>query len=256
MTRDELILGHQYLVRSIAMNVHAHLPQFVEMDDLIGAGMIGLVSAASRYDKEKGVSFPNYAKARIRGEILDSLRRTDFLGRQGRQWRREIDQAIQSLESELEQRPTEDQIAERIGITVEVLRTRLDLTDAHCVSYDAPMRLYEKGAWPDDSIEARNVLDPTESLEATAIRNQGKAILRRLIRGMRFHRRADSSRYAHVIDLYYWSGLTLKQIGTELGVQESRVSQMHKTALARLRSGLTQLTPDERRCMAVLDSVR
>jgi RNA polymerase sigma factor FliA len=255
MTRDELILGHQYLVRSIAMNVHAHLPQFVEMDDLVGAGMIGLVSAANRYDKEKGVSFPNYAKARIRGEILDSLRRTDFLGRQGRQWRREIDQAIQSLESELEQRPTEDQIAERIGITVEVLRTRLELTDAGCISYDAPMRVSDQGSWPDDSIDARNIPDDTESLEDAAIRNQGKAILRRLIRGMRFHC-SDSSRYERVLDLYYWSGLSMDQIGSAIGVNESRVSQMHKLALEKLRTGLTQLTPDERRCMAVLDSTR
>ena len=117
--RDKIVLDHLFLVRSIAVRVHKGLPVHVELDDLVHAGILGLIDAASKYDPEKNVVFRGYAKHRIKGAILDSLRQADWASRDMRRRHKQVEAVARELTMKLDREPTEAEIAEKMGVELE-----------------------------------------------------------------------------------------------------------------------------------------
>lgn len=211
------------LVRRVALHVASRVPSQVELCDLTQAGFLGLLDAAAKYDVRKGVRFWTYAELRIRGSILDSLRGLDWLPRSIRRRRREIDQASARLEGRLGRAPSDEELANDLAVSVHRLHEVVD-----------EVRRAEASAQRVEGLDGaevlvcdRNATDPHELLE----RRELVALLGRAIDGL-------SERDRLVITLYYHEDLTMKEIGEVLGVNESRVSQIHSKAVQTLRSRL------------------
>ena len=225
--RDEIIVNHLPLVKAIANRVRESLPVQVELDDLVHAGVLGLVDAIEKYAPEKNVAFHLYAKHRIRGAILDSLRQLDWASRDLRKRFKSIENLGQKLGQDLGRPPTEIEIAQEMKISVEQYRklTR-ELYNAGLTA-GQPHRVER----PDHSSFA----DATESNEQMPDELFAHRELRRVLDDVIG---TLPVRYQTVIKLYYDQDRTMKQIGAELGVNESRVSQIHKTALEKLEAAL------------------
>ncbi len=214
------------LVRRLAHQMIAKLPANVEIDDLIQVGMIGLADALSRFDAAQGVQFETFATQRIRGAMLDELRGNDYLSRGTRKQQRSIEVAVQKLEQKLGRAPTESEIAKSMGMKIgEYQRLLQDGRGYQMLSYE------DFTGDEDDSFLDRYAVDhkadPLAVLEDQGLREALVAAIENL-----------PEREKKVMGLYYEQDLTLKQIGEVLGVTESRVSQIHTQAIARLRVGL------------------
>lgn len=210
---QEKILGYLPLVDSIARRVFGSLPPnaCLELHDLAQSGLLGLVSAGRCYDPQTAVPFPIYARYRIEGEILDSLRRSDLAPRRLRRWQKQVSAARQELAGDLHREPTEEELCERLMISLNELRDRsLALNQAHPV-----VSL---------SINENQQRDPASGPEDICERQQLHEVLDKLIDGL-------PPRYRQVIRLHYGRHMTLKEIGVEMDVHESRVCQMHRSAL-------------------------
>jgi RNA polymerase sigma factor for flagellar operon FliA len=192
------------------------------LDDLVQAGALGLIDAATKYNSEKQVTFSSYAKHRIKGAMLDSLRQLDWATRDMRRQHKQVDAATEELTTKLQRAPTEAEIAQKVGVDVEQFRTwmvALRVVDPVSVSArprvkeDLPTREFsDKPEGQPDWIRARAEL--REAL-AHAITNLPE-------------------RYQTVILLYYRDEMNMKEIGLTLGVKESRVSQIHTSALEKM----------------------
>jgi RNA polymerase sigma factor for flagellar operon FliA len=229
--RDRLILTYAPLVKYVAGRLGSGLPAHVEEGDLISYGLLGLISAIERYDPDRDIKFETYAIVRIKGSIIDELRALDWVPRSVRSRAREIERAIAELESKLGRAPSDDEIAGKIGISVEELEE--SLTDISRSSIAALDELWSGGPDGDqvsllDTIEDTNGPRPSEALDETEIRETLADAIARL-----------PEREKLVITLYYYEELTLREIGEVLGVTESRVSQLHTKAVLRLRSRLS-----------------
>jgi len=229
--RETLIRRHIGLVRSVAGRLALRLPRHVSVDDLEGAGIPGLLAAVEAYDPEKDVDFAAYAQARIRGAILDELRALDPLPRSLRDKAKEIERAVLRLQQRLLRAPSDEEIAEALGIPLEVLhRVRHDLRGGLQVSLDA--------AWPgtdeDGDAEGGGPPEPEGSVpdpwQALALKER-RTVLAGLIEQLPQNERT-------VLSLYHYEELTMKEIGSVLEVSESRVSQIHSAALLRIRNQL------------------
>ncbi len=210
------------MVTSIARRVFGSLPPnaCVELHDLAQSGLLGLVRAGRCYDPATAVPFALYARYRIEGEILDSLRREDLAPRRLRRWQKQVSAARQELMAILHRDPTEEEICERLIVSLGEMRSRgLVLSRTHP---NAPA-----------AIEETQQADPTGGPDDLCERQQMREVLDRLIDGL-------SPRYRKVIRLHYGGHMTLKQIGAEMGVNESRVSQMHRSALQMMGSMLKE----------------
>jgi RNA polymerase sigma factor for flagellar operon FliA len=208
------------LVRAIAMRVHGNLPVHVDLDDLIHAGILGLFDAADKYNPSKSVAFASYAKHRIRGAILDSLRQLDWASRDMRRRRKQEEAATYELTVKLERTPTEAEVAERLGLELERWRVmKLDLESAGLIS--ASVRPTESQELPAPDFPADSESRP----DSFCSRRQLRSVLNDAMRAL-------PERYRKVVVLYYSRQMTMEEIGGILGVNESRVSQIHK--LARL----------------------
>lgn len=211
------ILGCLPLVDSIARRVHGSLPPNTSLDlhDLAQSGLVGLVSAGRCYDAGTAVPFAMYARYRIEGEILDSLRRQDVAPRRLRRWQKQVSAACRELAATLQRDPTEDELCEHLMISVSEMRNR-----ALVLSRTTPLATPagERHSLPDLACSPDAV--PDNICEKRQLRE----VLDRLIDGL-------APRYQQVIRLHYGRHMTLKEIGSEMGVHESRVSQMHRTAL-------------------------
>jgi RNA polymerase sigma factor FliA len=224
-TRDEAVLEHLPLVKAIAVRVHESLPVHVELDDLIHAGVLGLFDAVAKYDGEKNVAFQAYAKHRIKGAILDSLRQADWASRDLRKRQRQVDTATRELASKLGRTPTENEVAEQVGLSTDRLRKmQMDLRTVGVVSM-TPVS-------PDDRDRTEDYAG-TPDLQPDRIceRKQLKGTLARAIGTL-------PERYQKVVFLYYTNDMTMKEIGDAMGVNESRVSQIHKAALKKMQTVL------------------
>jgi RNA polymerase sigma factor for flagellar operon FliA len=221
--RDELILKHLPLVRGIANRVRENLPVQVELDDLVHAGVLGLFDAVDKYDPSKKVVFHLYAKHRIRGAILDSLRQLDWASRDLRKRFKSIENATQKLAQTLGRLPSETEVASSLGIPEERFRKQVRELYSAGLASGQPHRVER----PDHSsfAEASQSSDrrPDELFSDYQLRRVLEVALETL-----------PPRYQKVIRLYYEQERTMKQIGNELGVNESRVSQIHKSALEKL----------------------
>jgi RNA polymerase sigma factor for flagellar operon FliA len=221
--RDELILKHLPLVRAIANRVRENLPVQVELDDLVHAGILGLFDAVDKYDPRKKVVFHLYAKHRIRGAILDSLRQLDWASRDLRKRYKSIETTTQRLAQSLGRLPSEAEVAQSMGITEERFRKQAQELYTAGLTAGQPHRV-EK---PDHSSFAETSQSPEQRPDELFSNHELRSVLDRAIETL-------PPRYQKVIKLYYNHDRTMKQIGSELGVNESRVSQIHKTALEKL----------------------
>lgn len=213
----ELILACLPLVESITQRIYGALPPNagIELHDLAQSGLLGLVSAGRCYDPATAVPFSVYARYRIEGEILDSLRRDDLAPRRLRRWQKEMSAARQDLAAVLQREPTEEELCDRLMISLAEMRNRTLVLSR--TRPRAPIDL-EDGKQPD--VASGPETDPDQ----ICARRQLREVLDRVIDGL-------PMRHQQVIRLHYCRQLTMKEIGGEMGVNESRVSQMHRSAL-------------------------
>jgi RNA polymerase sigma factor FliA len=229
--RERLILNYSPLVKYVAGRLSANLPPTVENADLISYGIFGLIDAIEKFDLERGIKFETYAIARIKGAIIDELRALDWVPRSVRSHAREIEKAYIELENKLRRVPTDHEVAGQMGIRPKELQdiyTKLSYTSV--VSFE---ELWSSGGDRDEktsligTIQDETAEDPVTSFESTEVKSILAGAIERL-----------PEREKIVIALYYYEGLTLKEIGEVLGVTESRVSQLHTKAVLRLRARL------------------
>ncbi|HEV8461351.1 MAG TPA: RNA polymerase sigma factor WhiG [Gaiellaceae bacterium] len=227
--RDRLILTYAPLVKYVAGRLGSGLPAHVDEGDLVSYGLLGLIGAIERYDPGRDIKFETYAIARIKGAIIDELRALDWVPRSVRSRAREIERAIAELEAKLGTAPTDEQIAAKIGITVEELED--SLTDISRSSIAALDELWSVSDGDQvslmDTIEDESGPRPAEALDETETREALADAIARL-----------PEREKLVVTLYYYEELTLREIGEVLGVTESRVSQLHTKAILRLKARL------------------
>ena len=224
--RDRVVLEHLPLVKAIAVRVHENLPVHVDLDDLVHAGILGLFDAASKYNPEKKVVFSSYAKHRIKGAILDSLRQLDWASRDMRRRHKQVEAATRDLAATLQRAPTEAEIADKLGMDVERWRTMmLDLRNVGLIS--ASTRSNEGDELPAPDFPS----NPDTQPDSICAREQLRAVLGIAMKTL-------PERYQKVVSLYYTNEMTMKEIGGILGINESRVSQIHKSALEKMQTAL------------------
>ena len=212
------------LVRRLAHHLAARLPASVELDDIIQAGMIGLMDAASRYEEGHGTQFETFASQRIKGAMLDELRQNDWMPRSVRKTLRQIEKAIARLEQRHSRAPKEEEIALELGLTLAAYQAQLaGARGMELVLFD------DLGRADDDDYLARHVPDNRENPSA---RLEDRQFREALVRGID----ALPEREKLLLSLYYEQELNFKEIAAVLEVSESRVCQLHGQAVARLRS--------------------
>ncbi|MFO1318898.1 MAG: RNA polymerase sigma factor FliA [Burkholderiales bacterium] len=219
------------LVKRIAYHFMAKLPASVEVDDLIQAGLIGLLDAAKNFDDTQGAQFETYAIQRIRGSILDELRQADWLPRNVRKNLRKIESAVSHLEQSLGRPPREKELAEHMAVPLdEYQQMLLDARGYQLLHYE-DFQESEEGDFFDSFVTADGQRGPLDVLEDQGFR-------RHLIQSIS----VLPEREKLVMGLYYEQEMNLKEIGEILGVSESRVCQLHSQAVARLRSRMKTWT--------------
>ena len=223
--RDQIVLEHLSLVKVIAIRVHENLPVHVELDDLIHAGVLGLFDAVEKFDAAKNVAFQSYAKHRIKGAILDSLRQLDWASRDMRKRHKQMEAATRNLSLQLGRAPTESEVAQHMGVDVD--KWRRMLIELRTVG------LISSSARTDDDRDRAQEFAATPELQPDRMcaHRQLQTTLARAMKCL-------PERYQKVVFLYYTNELTMKEIGEVLGVNESRVSQIHKTALRKMADAL------------------
>lgn len=229
--RDSLILNYSPLVKYVAGRLSSNLPQTVDTSDLISYGVFGLIDAIEKFDPSRGIKFETYAIARIKGAIIDELRAMDWVPRSVRARAREIEAAYITLENRLKRVPEDAEVAAEMGISIKELQDILTK-----LSYTSVMSFEEMWTGnadredrpnPMSSIADERAEDPVQVFESAEVKEILAGAIERL-----------PEREKVVIALYYYEGLTLKEIGAVLGVTESRVSQLHTKAVLRLRARL------------------
>jgi RNA polymerase sigma factor for flagellar operon FliA len=219
---NELVVLHEPLVKRIAYHLMSRLPASVQADDLIQAGMIGLIEASRKFDPEQGASFETYAGIRIRGAMLDEIRRTDWTPRSVHRKAREVAEAVRRIENEVGRDARDVEVAEEMGLSLNDYHKILqDSTGCRIFSFEDPGTLGDEG-YPQSN---RQPNQPLETLQKSDFK-QGLA---EEIKGL-------PERERLVMALYYDEELNLREIGEILGVSESRVCQIHGQALIRLRA--------------------
>ena len=224
--RDQVVLENLSLVKAIAIRVYENLPVHVDLDDLVHAGVLGLFDAASKYNPDKKVVFQSYAKHRVKGAILDSLRQLDWASRDLRKRQKQLDAVTHDLMSRLGRMPTEAEIAETLGMDIDRWRrVAMELKNLGLISASS-LRLDPDSSAPVE-FPAANDSQP----DRICSRRQLSTALAGAMKGL-------PERYQKVVLLYYTNEMTMKEIGEVLGVNESRVSQIHKIALEKMAASL------------------
>jgi len=227
---EDLVSKHAALVKRIAYHLMSRLPPSVQADDLIQAGMIGLLEASRNYDASQGASFETYAGIRIRGAMLDEIRRTDWTPRSVHRKARQVAEAVRAIENQEGRDARDVEVAEKLGIELnEYHRILQDATGCRVFSIDDAGA---NGDEPQPVADApRN--EPLDSLHKADF----KVALAESISNL-------PERERLVMAMYYDEELNLREIGEVLGVSESRVCQIHGQALIRLRARMTEWTGD------------
>lgn len=222
-TQEDLIKAHSVLVKRIAYHLSGRLPRTVQMDDLVQAGMIGLIEAARNYDDTKGASFETYATIRIRGNILDEVRRNDWIPRSVYKNSRMISQAVRLLENRLGREASDAEIAEELDLSIDEYQDMLlDANGAHLYGFD------DVGMTDDTLVD---YVTSANEPHVNVMRSDMKIYLDGVINSLPKNEQM-------VLSLYYEHDLNLKEIGEVLGVSESRVSQIHSLATHRIKARL------------------
>jgi len=221
--RERRILDHTQMARRIALRVGRRVPDWITADDLVAAAMIGLAEAADRYDEKRGEPFVAFAEKRIRGAVLDELRRGDILPRRARQAARKVGEAVRRLTGKLGRPPEDEEIAGELGVSVEDYREDLEgLVHVGCV---------ELGP----EVTERRHADVPERVSPAAMAEKAQ-----IMQHLRNALDVLPERDLKILSLYYVEELPYAEIGRLIGVSESRVCQLHSRALARLRTEMTE----------------
>jgi RNA polymerase sigma factor for flagellar operon FliA len=224
--RDRIVLENLSLVKAIAVRVHENLPVHVDLDDLVHAGVLGLFDAAAKYNPDKKVIFQSYAKHRIKGAILDSLRQLDWASRDLRKRQKQLESVTRDLTARLGRAPSELEIAEALGLAIERWRRMaLELKNLGLLSVSA-LR-----PDPDNNAPVEFPAAADSQPDQMCAREQMRSALADAMKCL-------PKRYQKVVVLYYTNDMTMKEIGEILGVNESRVSQIHKIALEKMAASL------------------
>jgi RNA polymerase sigma factor for flagellar operon FliA len=227
---NKLVVLHESLVKRIAFHLMSRLPPSVQADDLIQAGMIGLIEASRNFDPEQGASFQTYAGIRVRGAMLDEIRRTDWTPRSVHRKAREVAQAVRKIENEVGRDARDVEVAREMGIGLEEYHKILqDATGCRIFSFEDPGTLGEEGFTTPD----RQSNQPFDNLQNDDFKQGLAKAISRL-----------PERERLVMALYYDEELNLREIGEILGVSESRVCQIHGQALIRLRARMEMWLKD------------
>lgn len=233
--RDKLIMKELPQVYYIARRIHERLPQHVPLEDLVHAGVIGLIGAVRTFDASKSVPLKAYTKFRIRGAILDSLREQDWGSRRLRHKGRQIEDAIQKLAKKLGRQPEEQEIAAELDISVDDLFATLQKIDGVILVSQQVAASYDRSE-TQDLIESAPSKD--ENPFELRVRAEVKEKLAQAISTL-------NEKEQMVISLYYKEELTMKEIATVMGLGESRISQIHTMALPKLRAALKEADFDQ-----------
>jgi RNA polymerase sigma factor for flagellar operon FliA len=229
--RERLLTDHLPDVRYIAQRIHDRLPGQIPLEDLVHAGIIGLIEAVDRYDPRKHTHLAAYAKFRIRGAILDSLRTSDWSPRSLRKRARAIEEANRSLSGELGRSPSEAELAARLSMNLEQFQKLLsELNGLNLGSLDSSA----DGDAPEEETFAYRPNGPDEDPFFMCLKQELRSILAEALEIL-------EERERQVVSLYYFEELTMKEVGEALEIGESRVSQIHSLAIVRLRTKLTEL---------------
>jgi RNA polymerase sigma factor FliA len=231
--RNQLIEHYLPLVKYNAERIWSRLPEGVDLDDLISAGVFGLMDAIDAFDLERGVKFETYCVPRIRGAMLDELRTMDWVPRLVRSKHSKLEEVRKGLEAELGRPPRQEELAARMGLSLEEFEKLAN--DANAVGLvSLNKKWYETDSYKDvreiDILEDKKAEDPTRRL-------QNRDLMRLVTRGLNRNERL-------IIILYYYEEMTMKEIGSTLDLSESRVSQMHSSIINRLQSLLSSRRPE------------
>jgi RNA polymerase sigma factor for flagellar operon FliA len=247
--QERVLLEHLPIVRFLARRIHERLPQHVDIEDLVSAGVVGLMDAFSKFNPSKKVQFRSYAQFRIRGAILDSLRTLDWSPRELRRKGRAVEESIRVLTARMGRAPNEGEVAEEMGLGLDEYQQLLGDLKGLEIGTLHMERNEDSGEEELAYIPGRPEEDP----------------LFRCLRGEMEERLAEAithlpDRERLVMTLYYYEEMTMREIGLALGVVESRVSQVHASAVVHLRAALKDLASrgvfDRPRARKVLQTVR
>lgn len=222
-TREQLIIEYAQLVKLVAGRLSMYLGHNVEYDDLVSYGIFGLIDAIDKFDLEKNVKFETYASLRIRGAILDQIRKMDWIPRSVRQRQRKIDEAMKQIEMRTGKTASDEELAKQLGLTDEELCSwQTQLKVINVVSLN---EFEENGPEPMiDSAHPVRFSQPEEVVEEAELKEKLAESLELL-----------TEKERRVIELYYYEDMTLKEISKILEVSESRISQLHTKALNKMR---------------------
>jgi RNA polymerase sigma factor for flagellar operon FliA len=231
--RNLLVEQYLPLVKYNGERIWSRLPDGVELDDLISAGVFGLLDAINAFDLNRGVKFETYCVPRIRGAMLDELRTMDWVPRLVRSKASKLNEGIKTLEAKIGRQPNENELAEHMGLSVAELEKMI--TDANAVNLiSLNKKWYETDSYKDvreiDILEDKKGEDPTKRI-------QKSDLMRLVTKGLNRNERL-------IIILYYYEELTMKEIGATLDLSESRVSQMHSAIVQRLQGQLGRRRPE------------
>jgi len=216
------------LVKRMAFKIREHLPAHVEVDDLLGNGVLGLVDAMSKFDSAKRVKIESYARHRVRGGILDGLRGADPASRDMRRKSKRVQQVYRQVEIKLGRPATDEEIAAALGLSLP--QWHRTLTEIHTVGFDGSARTLSAGPTVRKlSAQPGLLTDHEADPFQICYRNEQRKVMARALSHLR-------ERERQLLNMYYYQELTMKQIAGRLHVDESRVSQLHSAALVRLRS--------------------
>src|SRR3954468_7259956 len=229
--REGLVLAYSPLVKFVAGRMSTGLPAHIEESDLISYGLLGLIGAIERFDPGRQIKFETFAVSRIKGSIIDELRSLDWVPRSVRAKAREIEKVNAQLENELQRAPTDQEMAEKLAVSVEEFQDTLTrISNSSVVALDELWTVSDASGDQVsllDTIQDPQALDPAQEMDATEMKDHLADAIARL-----------PEREKLVVALYYYENLTLREIGEVLGVTESRVSQLHTKAVLRLKSRL------------------
>ena len=227
--RNALIERYYPLVRQVAQRLKMGLPNSVQLDDLVGAGTFGLLNAIERYDPNRGVRFKTYCSLRVRGSILDDLRKQDWVPRAVRIKAGAVNKAMEKLRAEHGREPTDYELAQALGMELEDLAKELDASK--------PMGMFSLTGLvgtgdADDGPPAPQVAD--EKVKAPSFDLERSDLMDRITQSL-------NEKERQILVLYYREQMTLRDIGEALGLTESRICQIHSNIMARLRRSLDRI---------------
>ena len=225
--RDRAVLANSDLVKYIALRLISRLPDHVSIDDLISAGILGLIDAIEKYDSSQGIPFEYYAKIRVKGAMLDEIRSMDWVPRSLRQKSCTLEKACTALEQRLGRDASEEEISRELGVSIDEYHQLLDETKG--ISF-LPENIHEIIR---ENRESHLLASDSEELFQATYRGEIQKHLAEAIRGL-------SEKEQLVLSLYYYEELTMKEIGVALGYTESRISQIHTKAVLKLRARLAR----------------